>query len=328
MSSFFKSHRRAALILTVVVLGSCVLWFLRSWFRGEPRPAVAVTEPASVPLDRDLRLPPPPAAVPDQQAPIRADIRSALDPATPAALRMELIRALPDDLTEVELQALVREVLTPPAPNVSEAWHSSFIHELCTSLQRLPSSHDLLAHALATVAANRAFPVVHRDYAFQHLRILWRNSLDPLAPGLEQPRTLAIEQTFRQLLTDRPETAAQCILGLHELRHENGLPAVPDQKINQLVVEVLSSADPAGTTSLPARMTAIRIMAERKLPDAGDILKSIARDPQEHALVRTSAIGAIGHAARPGDSEFLKSLDSDNPLIADALRHALNQFQP
>lgn len=314
-------------MLPIAVIALSTAWLLHTFNSGKPDPDTARSEPSTATLDMALELPPPPLAEAEAVAdPIRPEIRSVLDPGTPPALRTELVESLPLDLTEAEYRALLHEVLTPPAPGTPEAWHSSHIHEICNILQRIPASHDLLANALATVAANRAFTEVYRDYAFQHLRILWRRSLDPLAPGVSQPRNLAIEHTFRTLLADRPETSAQAILGLHELRHDDSTPAVPDREISQLVDQTLGSTDPAETSRIPARMTAIRIIAERKLPDSADTLKAIASSPEEHILVRTSAIGALGHLAEPADADFLLSLTPDNPLLAQALQHALKQF--
>jgi hypothetical protein len=236
------------------------------------------------------------------------------------------VLSLPGDLTEAEYLALLKEVITLPEKVFAEAWHSSYVHEICKILQGIPACHDLFAQTLATVAANRDFSEVYRDYAFQHLRVLWQRSLDPLAPGVAQPRNLAIQKTFRMLLTDRPEMTAQALLGLHEFRHDAGSPAISDQEIHHLVNQALASTDRVANSHLPARMTAIRIIAERSLPQASETLKAMASSPQEHNLVRASAIGAIGHAADPEDAAFLKSLAPDNFLIAEALQNALKQF--
>lgn len=303
------------------MLALSAAWLLAPFDSGnsDSSPSTKSETPATV-LNTALVLP---APVTVAEEPIRPEIQSAINPETPPLLRTELITSLPDDLTEAEWRVLIREVLTLPAPRSAEAWHSSHVHEICNILQRIPASHDLFADALATVAASRDFTEVYRDYAFQHLRILWKRSLDPSAPGVAQPRNRAIEKTFRKLLADRPETSAKAILGLHEFRHDDGTPAVADQEINRLVTEILTSEDHTAPAYLPTRMTAIRIIAERNLPQAGETLRTIASSPQEHMLVRISAIGALGHIAAPADADFLRSLSPDHPLIADALQHAL-----
>jgi hypothetical protein len=324
MKPFPKQHHRTALIGFGAVLALLAAWLLAPFdFGNSDSPPSTKTESPATVLDTALVLPAPETVA---EEPIRPEIQSAIDPKTPPARRTELITSLPLDLTEAEWRVLIREVLTLPAPGTAEAWHSSHVHEICKILQRIPASHDLFADALATVAAHRGFTDVYRDYAFQHLRTLWRNSLDPLAPGAAQPRNIAIEKTFRKLLAERPETSAKAILGLHEFRHDDGTPAVPDTEIGALVRQLLDTTASEETTHIPARMTAVRVIAERNLPGSSDLLKSIAGSPQEHTLVRTSAIGALGHLAAPEDKTFLASLSSENPLIAEALRHALKQF--
>jgi hypothetical protein len=300
-------------------------WLIRSFDTKSPQlPITANQQLSGGPLNFQFVLPAP--AVAEKTNSLRQEIITALDQKTPPAQRTELVVALPSDLTEAEYLALLKEVITPPEKVFSEAWHSSYVHEICKVLQGIPSCHDHFAQTLATVAANRTFPEVYRDYACQHLRVLWQSSLDPSALGVAQPRNQAIQETFRLLLTERPEMSAQALLGLHELRHNVGSPAISDQEINALANAVLSSTDRATSSHLPSRMTAVRIMSERNLPQARETLKSLASSPQEHNLVRASAIGAIGHAAVPEDEVFLKSLAPDNFLIAEAIQNALKQF--
>jgi hypothetical protein len=209
-----------------------------------------------------------------------------------------------------------------PAAEQGSAWHSTYIHELCNLLQDVGATHDDFASALATVSANRDLPIVYRDYAFQHLRILWRSSRDASTQA-GRTRMEAIENTFLDLLTRRPETAAQSLLGLHEIRESAGTPVVPDGEIARLAHGILDS--PPAAESIPVRMTAVRVLAERRIPENSGRLRAIAASDAEHGLVRASAVAALGFIGDPADLEFLKSLPSDDPLVAGALRHAFNR---
>jgi hypothetical protein len=264
----------------------------------------------------------PPAPQIDQS--IRPGISKAININTPTEQRIELIDQLGADLTETEVLVLLHEILNGPPSREDAPWHSTYIHKVCGILQGVPSSHDALANVLSSVAADRAFPEVHRDYAFQHLRILWHASLDPSAPTETQLRNASIEATFRKLAVDRPETAAQSLLGLHELRHTRDLPAVDDSEIAELVRTTLSS--PADPGNLAARMTAIRILGERRIQDQGETLRGIASSSTEHSLVRASAIAALGHIALPDDLNFLRSINSRDPIVTEALKHATRSF--
>jgi hypothetical protein len=242
-----------------------------------------------------------------------------LEEGTPLARRIEILDELEPDLTQEEAMALIHELSVIPTAEQGSAWHSTYIHKLCNLLQDAGVAHDDFANALATVAANRDLPVVYRDYAFQHLRILWRRSRDE-STAAGQARMRVIENTFQSLLAQRPETAAQSLLGLHEIREPSGSPTVADEQISRLAKSILDS--PPTTDSIPARMTAVRVLAERRISGNSALLRDIAVSDAEHSLVRASAVAALGFIGEPADLEFLETLPSDNPVIAGALRHA------
>jgi hypothetical protein len=254
---------------------------------------------------------------------IRPTLASMLDPGTPLAKRIEILEGHTPDLTETEALSLLHELSNIPKDEEISAWHSTYIHQICNLLQRVPSSHDAFSLALASVAANRDLPVVYRDYAFQHLRILWHRSRNDESSVAAQARANAIEETFRNLLHQRPETAAQSLLGLHEIRNPSGISAVPDEEITRLISGILDA--PPAPDSVSTRMTAVRVLMERRMPGNSPILRDIAASELEHSLVRASAIAALGFIAEPADLEFLATLTSNDPIIAGALRHVRNR---
>ena len=297
------------------------LWLLTDTPEAGP-PTISVAELPRTErpgLDTAYR---PPASVTgsDDAEALRSALAIMLDAATPVSRRIEIIGETEPDLTELEALALIRELSNIPTSDKGSAWHSTYIHKLCNLLQDAGVAHDDFANALATVAANRELPVVYRDYAFQHLRILWRGSHDESTTA-GQSRMRAIENTFRSLLTRRPETAAQSLLGLHEIRQASGTPVVSDEEISRLAMSILDS--PPAADSIPARMTAVRVLAERRVSANTVQLRHIAASDAEHSLVRASAVAALGFIGEPGDLEFLESLPTDDPLIAGALRHAV-----
>ena len=266
----------------------------------------------------------PSTALPSQD--MRASLREALEPGTPGTRRLDLLRAASSDLSENEADALLLELLETPLQS-DEAWHSSYVHLICNILQQVPETHGRFASALAAMAANRELPEVHRDYAFQHLRILWHRTRDLS----QQPEGVAehhnrIEETFRELLVTRPETSSQSLLGLHEIRHPDGTHAVDDAEITQIARQMLGHGSTHGQNALPARMTAIRILAERGIQSEMPQLRHIAADPAEHGLVRASAIAALSHLVSPlrdDDVRFLQSLSATHPVVQGAIQHAL-----
>ncbi len=284
---------------------------------------VAAKSPMREPLSYRYELPELPGS---ERLPslLRAEIVQAIDKGLPEGKRIELIDSIYPDLSEVEYLVLLSEILGGPSGDHSIAWHSTYIHRICTLLQRVPSSHGEFANVLATTAADETLPEIYRDYAFQHLRILWRNSLDPNSPAVVQPVGMAIESTFRDLLTQRPETEAQALLGLHELRYTNNEAVVSDNEISKIAGDILS--EPAAVDSISSRMTAIRILAERKIEASSSVLQGVILSDTEHSLVRASAVAALGHIASPANLEFLSNLKQEDPVVAEALRHAVKNL--
>lgn len=286
--------------------------------RLEGHTATRAAEPM---LDTAYRPTPRPTEEhPDEN--LRPDLIELLQAATPLARRIEILDGIKPDLTEIEAMAILQELSAIPPREENSATHSTYIHKVCNLLQLAPAVRDDFANALATVAANRGLPIVYRDYAFQHLRILWRGSLAEDSTG-GQARMRAIENTFRGLLAQRPETAAQSLLGLHEIRQPSGAPVVADEEISRLATGILDV--PPAADSIPARMTAVRILAERRISANSNQLRAIATSDVEHSLVRASAVAALGFIGDPADLEFLETLPTDDPLIAGALRHAVNR---
>jgi hypothetical protein len=316
-------NKRIIFITAIAAIGIGAAWWMRNDApQSQPEPApVTKKHPRSASPGLNTGFVPPP--LPSNTQPggtIRPALVSMLDPSTPIAKRIEILDEINPDLSEAEVISLLHELNNIPTDERVSAWHSTYIHNICNLLQRVDSYRDAFSHALAAVAANRDLPVVYRDYAFQHLRILWHRSRNDESSSVGQARASAIEDAFRNLLHQRPETAAQSLLGLHEIRHTSGGPVVADEEITRLVNGILSA--PPAPDSVSARMTAVRILAERRIPGNSRMLRDIAMSEAEHSLVRASAVAALGFIADPADLEFLASLPSNDPVIAGALRHA------
>jgi hypothetical protein len=314
-------HKRILFITAIATIGIGASWWLRvDAPQREPGPATLnKPRPVNTGLNTGFLPPPLPSDTPLGDM-IRPALASMLDPATPLAKRIEILEEQTPDLTETETLSLLHELSNIPQEEGISAWHSTYIHQICNLLQRVPSSHDAFSHALASVAAKRDLPLVYRDYAYQHLRVLWHHSRYDESSAEGQARASAIEDTFRNLLHQRPETAAQSLLGLHEIRHPSGISAVQDEEIAQLATGMLDA--PPTPDSVSARMTAVRVLMERRMPGNSQLLRDIAASEVEHSLVRASAVAALGFIADSADLEFLGTLSSNDPVIAGALRHA------
>jgi hypothetical protein len=200
-------------------------------------------------------------------------------------------------------------------------------HETALLLQRQENIRQDFARTLVTVARDDRRDAVIRDYAVQHLCQLWRNSSPDLAA--------AIKVSLLEITDNAPAIAPSALLALHLLDSPSasaaqtqapGMPAISNDEIAPRVRAHLAGTDSASTNA--ARMTALRIIGERRLDGFHDDLARIASDPMEsHALVRMSAIAAISRFDDPGDLSLLRSLDRSDSRLAAAIDHAIARLE-
>lgn len=304
----------AGLTLLLVVL-PLTLWIAGTHWKSRQLPP-----PAPAPL-QDIAITPQAAR---HEAPGR--VRAALDSATPAPLaRIAALRSLGDDLSRDECEALLAALLAPRDPAAPEGHHSEWFHEAALALRPQADARTEFARALATVARDHRRDHVVRDYAVQHLRQLWELADPPLAD--------AIRATLAELADEATSLAPSALLALHLLerrpapdgsRHP-AVPAVPDAKIAERVRTMLGGnpADP-----MVAKMTAVRIIGDRRLAGFRDDLARLAdAAATEHPLVRMAAIAAIARFGNPAERELLERIDRSDPRVATAVDHAIARLE-
>src|SRR5690606_11438925 len=96
--------------------------------------------------------------------------------------------------------------------------------------------------------------------------------------------------------------------------------ALPDGELETVVADILA-ADASG--SIETVLTAIRVVADRRLESRRSDLRRIAADEGTHTLARMAAIAAIARLGAASDKAFLETLDRSDSRIDGALRHAL-----
>jgi hypothetical protein len=283
---------------------------------------------------RHAATPPPPAAA----APALRSIAPPAEPADPApelrpavadavvripaggwAERLDRVRALPADLSSGEVDSLLAALMEPRPAEVSTALHSSFVHEVACALQRQPAVRQRFAETLATIARDPRRDGVTRDYAIQHLRLVWDAAGE--SPALRE----SVVSTFREFAGLEPVVAAPALLSLHLLGSgpEGGGRTfhLPDAEFPPLLVPILTHG-PA-PANLPARLTAARAAGERRLGELRGPLLAILTNPAEHAMIRMAAANALGRIADPADLAKLASYDPGDDRVATAIRNAL-----
>lgn len=321
---FSGSHppprRVRRVILGIVLLAITVAITVALWpGKSPPAPAPAATPP-------EAATPTPPPAPPAPPERLRAALGTDADPATdPRGLaRTAALRGLKNDLTPEESAALLVALLAPRLPGEAPGPHSVWFHETALALHGQPAIREKFATTLGTVARDASRDPVIRDYALQHLSQLWQNS----AAALQA----TIVETLTQIADQSPAIAPSALLALHRLGSaaspsgQDPPPhAVPDADFAPRLRTLLASGSSASTA---ARMTALRIVGERRLTGFRDDLARIAADPtSDHPLVRMAAVAAIARLADPGDLPLLRTLDRTDPRVATAIDHAIARLE-
>ena len=321
-------NRRAviACAIAIALLAAALFWR----FPGN-HPA---TPPAAVPALAAFVAPP---ASRDPGIGLRPALRDAIgfQPDLSWEQRIHLIRQLPADLGEAETAALLAALMERRPPGVSTALHSSYFHEIASRLQDQPTVRETFARALATLVRDTRRDATTRDYAIQHLRQIWDHASD--TPAIQT----AIVTTFREFASLDPAIATSALLSLHllstaRLAPITGVPAtpsapppgfaLPDADLAPLLIPIFAQATAAD--NIPARLTANRIAAERRLADFRQPLLAQLTNPAEHALVRMAAANALGRIANPDDLATLAAYTPDDDRVATAVAHALRSRRP
>lgn len=316
-------RRRFALVMcgALLLLVAAVLWI-------ERKPAAPGGADHPMPLET-IDLPQDPQQLYQHRtSPVRSSLveAMALDKPVSYARRTELLRATRDDLNGTETDLLLAALLaTGPAASQTRE-HSVWFNEAANLLHRQPAAHEQLARALATVAGDPGRSPLLRDYALQHLRVVWNDSAH--APRLRD----SIEASLRWIVGGRGEPAVTtaALLSLHLLGDCASAPGgpvqrpLPDEQAAALAGGLL--AEPAASSSPAERMTAARIAADRRLGGLRPALARIAANHAEHALARIAAINALGRIGNPADRPLIESLSSADPLLAAAAEDALKRI--
>lgn len=312
------TNRRGLLVLAACGL---LLLFAASWLVRDPYPQTA--ERQVRPLESAPDPQDPKSLYKGRESAVCASLVEALalEKDVPSARRTELLRSASGDLAGTEVDLLVASLLAerPTAEELGE--HTTRFNEMANLLHRQPEAGERLARAMITVAEDSARDATLRDYALQHLRMVWNDSAGDA--GLRD----SITKSLRRLARADQTLATSALLSLHLL---GDTASGPDQPVTRslgddetaLLASHLLEGGP--DSRLPAaRMTAARIAADRRLAALRPALARIASDPAEHTLARISAIHAIGRIGDPADRTLLESLASAGPALVIAARDAL-----
>lgn len=241
----------------------------------------------------------------------------------PWSRRSDLVRALrPETLNSDEVDALLYSMIQPCPVDISPAVHSTYMHEIACILEKRPDASKRLAIALATLARDTQRDDSIRDYAIQHLREVWRRA------GDDSTLRTSIVSTFHEFSALDPFIATPSLLSLHLLGSsaENSTADaaqfhVPDAELIPFLNRIF--AEKTSAKNVPSRLTAVRIVAERRLVSFRQPLLAILQDNNEHAMMRMASVNALGKIADPADIQILSSIKPADARVAAALKRVL-----
>lgn len=224
------------------------------------------------------------------------------------------------NLTPVEVDELLRVLLAGGPGGASIQRRASFVHLIANVLHSEIGASRRFAEVLGRLAADGAQPDMIRDYAVQHLSVVW----DDAKPHEQGRLRESIILSLRELAAGHDVTGDAALLSLHSLGSSRrpdrpGKPAVPDKVFADIVLTSLESRD----QRLDRRLLAVRIAGERRMMSCLPELRRIAGGGAAHSMLRRSAIAALGRMGSEDDSEFLSTIAANEPQYRSAVEHAL-----
>ncbi len=235
----------------------------------------------------------------------------------PADAFAERIHALGRAVPEKEQAALAAWIAGPkPAPFSEETW-LYLVNEVMDCFAR--QSHPLASWTgvLVGIAGGEGNDPGHRDYALQHLvdRIQPANVGETFESDPEKRRAILATMTAAagELEQDFSGTA---VLGLHlvlaererseRIREPASRLALPFAAEDLRPLAVRLATSPESTDA--ARSAALQVCAERGFAEMLPAAREIAADPSRIAILRASAVAAIGQLGDPEDAALLEKL--------------------
>lgn len=313
-------RRRLLFVLLALGMGGVIVATLLVSRRPAPHSDAA----PKVPALGEFSIPNSPAY---SASHLRPEVTEAVDMsgASSWSRRTDLIRKLPfAKLNADEVEALLFAMVQRCPAGLSPGVHSTYMHEIACILEKREDASKRLAVALAALARDTQRDDSIRDYAIQHLREVWRRAV------ADSALRASIVSTFHEFAGLDPYIATPSLLSLHLLGNaaENSTADAahfhfPDVELIPFLNRIF--AEKTTAKNIPSRLTAVRIVAERRIAAFRESLFKILKDDNEMALVRMASANAIGRIANPEDIQILSSLKPADVRVASALNAVLLQ---
>jgi len=237
---------------------------------------------------------------------------------------MRAIGSIGGDLSDAE----VSELLAFLDGNVAEQTeydalgYSALKNEAANVLHRQPSCRRPFADALVAMYHNTEHDMVWRGYCIQHLSVLCQSEAAdghtvPASRLERDPIISCLHDALGQI--DRP-MAGTAVIALARMADENG--DLGGLRVADAALQLARDARACDE----ARATALQVAANADSREVLPLARRIARGAGS-ALLRMSAIAAVGRMGEGTDSEWLEPLTHHTDMrIRTAAMHAVKRI--
>jgi hypothetical protein len=236
-------------------------------------------------------------------------------PGSGIADRAQAILGLGCSLQCDEINILYRFLRAHEAEENIAALHY-FKNEVLNSLRNQETPPKNLTETMIAIYWDRQQDETMRDYAIQHLAAWYEDGAED-APDAKQK----IREILVQVAEEKSVLGATALLNLHQLS-QNDSSSFDANVIDKLALQMATVSD----TPVPSRVTAFQVCAERRISAALPAIESALSD-NRNAILRASAIAAIGELGRPPQIALLRSLQTQKPALHGCLQSALKRFE-
>lgn len=305
-----KSITRLGLIATISFLAGC------SKNREEPQAESSRSGDRTVSATVKPR-----SAVPEN---IPEEIRKSLQPEMELPERIDLIRALPETLSEKQLEDLFVLLSGKKPEDLTDSGWRVIANEILETLRhrQIPG----LAEMLTGLASDRSVAdAVIRDYSLQHYLILGKTNLEMLAAAgtATAPETVKLTASLKQIFGSA-DSAKDTILGtgfagIESLARDKQDPQLREA-LSGLVAEfaVPLIGKPVDQVMIPNAISAVRAAAYFRIEGAEQAIRELAFGNSAEPSIRLNGVYALRYYSNPADLEALRKLSNSK----QAVRHA------
>lgn len=301
----------------MTIFGS--LWFATTYRKGEDRGASASKEGPSESAISSTQ-----SSASQRPPRIPHLISSLTDPQLYMADQIEALHALPADLSEKELAALVDLLTQSPPIHIRSGDWLTLMNEVMVILRDPKFNFTQYPTAIGGILNDRHLDPMIRDYAAQHLALYLdqnRQNLDSEALAVGVGQLLAVLHDQRETSEPIAGTSLLALCDFYERTPpESDLLVGERQALNGIIEQLVSGDRSAG---MPLQISAIQAAGRLRIAEALPSIRRYAAGDHNDRMLQVSSIAALGSFGSPEDEALLSELSTGETKFRFAAQAAL-----